>query len=312
LQPAFPPFLLSYDGTALVAARSTPGANHPPQFAVWQLDGGTSTELPGETAMVPVQLTSGGNDLLAVNAAAKQLELRRWSPADRRSTVVQSLPLPENFAPDPAAATWVASRDLKWLACREQLGRVDVRQLGLSGAKPVSFTGLAATTLAFSPRLNLLAVAQNDGRGAGSVTFWQPGDPVTKAASVKLASAPLAIAWSPDGSALAVAGEDHTVQLCDPNTRRLVRELAGHKHAVTAVAFAPDGRTLASGDGRTIKLWHAATGRELFTLFRDLQFGESLLWLAFTPDATRLLAGDGVGRLTTYFAPPLAEADAPR
>src|SRR5207253_9160003 len=41
----------------------------------------------------------------------------------------------------------------------------------------------------------------------------------------------------------------------------------GHSHAVTAVAFSPDGIMLATGSGdRTIKLWDPATGRLLDTL----------------------------------------------
>jgi WD40 repeat protein len=45
------------------------------------------------------------------------------------------------------------------------------------------------------------------------------------------------------------------VRLWDPATGELLRSLPGHRHAVYALAFAPHGRTLASGADATILLW---------------------------------------------------------
>jgi RNA polymerase sigma factor (sigma-70 family) len=76
-----------------------------------------------------------------------------------------------------------------------------------------------------------------------------------------------AVAFSPDGRALAAAGRDHTLHLFDVASGREVRPIPGQFDAVAAVAFSPDGNRLwtMAGD-RNLRTWEAATGKEAGTL----------------------------------------------
>lgn len=80
-------------------------------------------------------------------------------------------------------------------------------------------------------------------------------------------SSVFAVAFSPDGSALAAGFSDGRARTYDIASRALLRTFTGHTFFVDAVAFAPDGQTLATGsfDG-TARLWSVATGAALATI----------------------------------------------
>ncbi len=65
--------------------------------------------------------------------------------------------------------------------------------------------------------------------------------------------------------------------------------LRGHADAVTSVAFSPDGARLATGSwDYTVKLWDAATGKEITTL---RGYPRGVTSVAFSPDGARLATG---------------------
>ncbi len=113
----------------------------------------------------------------------------------------------------------------------------------------------------------------------------------------------LAVAFRPDGGAIASGGVDALVRLRDlvgwrtDDPHPPTRVLTGHAGAVGAIAFRPDGEVLASGstDGSII-LWDVAGGKPLRTLAGPARTNFPL---AFSPDGRLLAAGgeDGTVQL---------------
>jgi WD40 repeat protein len=87
------------------------------------------------------------------------------------------------------------------------------------------------------------------------------------------------------------------VRLWEAESGQETRRLQGHAGVVRAVAFAPDGRSLASaGSDATVRLWEAESGRET----RRLQGHSGEVWaVAFAPDGRSLASAgdDGMVRL---------------
>ena len=71
----------------------------------------------------------------------------------------------------------------------------------------------------------------------------------------------------------------------------------GHSGNIRSVAFTSDGAYLVSGsDDRTVKIWEAATGKEIRTLRHD----EEVKAIAISPDNKTILAGDRQGNITLW------------
>lgn len=107
-----------------------------------------------------------------------------------------------------------------------------------------------------------------------------------------------AVAFSPDGSLVATGGvyPQAGAALWDARTGKLLHRLTGLiDHQTLALAFAPDGKTLAAGSRRIgsasageIKLWDVATGKQLW---RTPALPSAVRALAFSTDGKLLASG---------------------
>jgi WD40 repeat protein len=99
------------------------------------------------------------------------------------------------------------------------------------------------------------------------------------------------VAYSPSGKHVAVgevSGSPQPINLIDAATGEIVSRLAGHDAGINALAFSPDGQTLATAGGdRTIKFWNVNDGSERATLnegigcVRSISFSPDGNWLAY-------------------------------
>ena len=97
------------------------------------------------------------------------------------------------------------------------------------------------------------------------------------------------VAFSHDGTLLAMGNAKGEVTIYNAQTGTLVRTIEGHKSYVWSVDFAPKSNLLASGAyDKTVKFWDPTSGKQLFSYTK---FGDDVNRVRFSPTSNTLASG---------------------
>jgi WD40 repeat protein len=160
-----------------------------------------------------------------------------------------------------------------------------------SPGEPAGDRGRVMTSVALSPDGQTLATCRSSVGptfGDRAVRLWDAQTGRLKREINSPQTRSRLVAFSPDGTTLAMSGVGKAIHLYDLRTGQVRHSLQGHAHPPQSAAFSADGRLLVSGgDYRMTRVWEVATGRLLATL---VTFSESRPgtasddWLAYAAD----------------------------
>jgi WD40 repeat protein len=192
------------------------------------------------------------------------------------------------FSPDGGRIAYAGGT---WTWAGSQDTSIRIWDLASGETKRLAGHSQAVYGLAWSPDGALLVSCGWDGQ----VKAWDPDSGRELRPFVACPGPPICRAdFSPDGQLLGIVGADipyprARATLFDVQTRRVVRELAGHSKVVQGIRFSPDGQYVAtSGLDGTVKVWPVNPPPAFVSLAGHSQ----AVWAtAFSPDGGRVATG---------------------
>lgn len=305
---AWPPYVLSPDGKRLAVVSNDGNTK---KVVLWDLNTHAHIELPESRDLTP-EFFSTDNQTLFVRGLVspeRHLPLLRWDIRTgnwRPETTVLDLDTTNRVhrgISTPDARLYAANQiGVSTITLWNPLTGTVARRLedssvawGLGGICGFSPDGQKLVSLVWPNYLRLTDLASPDKL---TLTNMAPGRAYN-------------LAFSTDGSIIALACDDNKIHLWDAGTFKEIGTLSGHQQNVFHVAFSSDGKTLAScGASGVVKLWCWPARREVATL---LGGRTDLTYVAFSRDGNTLAAaGEWRGLVYIWRAPSLAEIDRAR
>jgi WD40 repeat protein/transcriptional regulator with XRE-family HTH domain len=162
-------------------------------------------------------------------------------------------------------------------------------------------TGISLSAVAFSPDGKLLATGGTDG-----LKLWDVRTGRLQRAFANFGVIKYGVKFSPDGLYLLSGNYTSSItSLWDAQTGEQLRQFLDttsryYKYTnLNDVAFSPDGKIVAAGNGNAVNLWEIQTGHGLW----GLETTGFITRLAFSPDGKSLLIANTSGEVRQYEMP---------
>jgi WD40 repeat protein len=223
-----------------------------PALVIWEEDGGLpAASLNGDTMFV----VRGFESTVAWNLRTRsQVTDAAVIAGIAAEVATDTLPVPDAIAGGGSVQGRDESAEGRTVLVGYRTAAVHYAGAGTEPfATPERDVEVSAVALAPNPELFAVAFGKDEDDETATIELWTRG--AVRPMNLRASGSVKAVAFSPDGTRLATAGE--TVQLWDPRTRVLLEAFGDmSEDLVTTVAFSADSRYLIAGtEEGELRVW---------------------------------------------------------
>jgi Tol biopolymer transport system component len=216
-------------------------------------------------------------------SASRHSDLRGWERYYLRSRCPLLVSLPGRTV---SASAWSPDGRRLALACNDRSLRVWDAATGVEVVTLVDRLSSMDDSAAWSPDGLRLAAAWQNG-----IKIWDVNAGRQERLLRGHSDTVRSVSWRPGGLELASGSDDRTARVWNVTTGEEVLRLPGHEGGM-AVSWSPDGRHLATADGKAVRVWDRTTAQEVFRA--------AAVAISWSRDGRVLATGAGDGTLTIW------------